>query len=254
MSMKSKKGLLAALLLLAFGSHAQSDIADARNYAIGQTVTVRGIAMNGSELGTIRYIQDGTGAIPAYGSILNSVQRGDSVEVTGVLYDYNGLLEISPTNSFQDLGTGTMPAALQLPIPSVSEAQEAQLVRFDNVTFVESGTFAGNTNYNITDGTNTLQVRITTGSNLVGQTIPSGAVTAIGLLGQFNSFQLLPRDQNDIIPYVAPLREINVKIGGTTYLNGSEYVIGTNCAYYKITLINLLHCWSCVGADGFCPI
>jgi len=238
MSMKSKKGLLAALLLLAFGSHAQSDISDARNYAVGQTVTVRGIAMNGSELGTIRYIQDGTAAIPAYGSILNSVQRGDSVEVTGVLYDYNGLLEISPTNSFQDLGTGTMPAALQLPIPSVSESQEAQLVRFDNVTFVESGTFAGNTNYNITDGTNTLQVRISTGSNLVGQTIPSGAITAIGLLGQFNTFQLLPRDQNDIIPYVAPLREINVKIGGNTYLNGSEYVVGTN-SVTTVTIENL---------------
>lgn len=236
--MKSKKGLLAALLLMAFASHAQTDIADARNYAIGQTVTVRGIAMNGSELGTIRYIQDGTAAIPAYGSILNSVQRGDSVEVTGVLYEYNGLLEISPTNSFQDLGTGTMPAALQLPITSVSEAQEAQLVRFDNVTFVESGTFAGNTNYTITDGANTLQVRISTGSNLVGQTIPSGAITAMGLLGQFNQFQLLPRDQNDIIPYVAPIREINVKIGGTTYLNGSEYVVGTN-AVTTVTIENL---------------
>ena len=38
-------------------------IADARNEAIGQTVTITGVATNGSELGNIRYIQDGTAAL-----------------------------------------------------------------------------------------------------------------------------------------------------------------------------------------------
>lgn len=233
-----KKSLVIGCLFAAFAANAQSDIAEARNYAIGQTVTVKGVVINGNELGTIRYIQDATGAIPAYGSILNSVQRGDSIEATGVLYDYNGLLEISPTNSFQDLGNGTLPVANQIPITSASESLEAQLVRFDNVTFVESGTFTGNTNYNITDGTNTIQIRITTGSNLVGQAIPTGSVSCTGILGQFNVFQLLPRDQNDIIPYVAPLREINVKIGGVTYLTGSQYTIGTN-NITSVTIENL---------------
>ena len=220
--------LLGLCLIGSFFSFGQSNIAAARNSAIGQTVTVRGVATNGAELGAIRYIQDGTGAIPAYGSNLSSVLRGDSVEVTGVLYDYNGLLEISPTNSFQALGASVIPAALQLPIANVGEAYEAQLLRFDNVTFTQTGTFAGNTNYNVTDGTNTLQVRVTTGTNLVGVTIPTGPVTVYGLLGQYNTFQLLLRNSSDIVPYVAPVKEINVKIGGATYLTGTQYVVGTN--------------------------
>lgn len=234
------KKLILGLLVSAssFFASAQADISAARNFAIGQTVTIRGVVTNGSELGTIRYVQDGGAALPAFGSILNSVQRGDSIEVTGVLYDYNGLLEISPTNSFTDLGNGIMPAAQSIPITAVSESLEAQLLRFENVTFTTTGTFVGNTNYNITDGTNTLQIRISTGSNLVGVAIPTGPVSVTGVLGQFNTFQLLPRDQNDIISYVAPLREINVTIGGNTYLNGSQYVVGTS-AVSTVTVQNL---------------
>lgn len=222
-----------------FAASAQIDISDARNGAIGQSVTVRGVALNGSELGAIRYVQDGTGAIPAYGSSLSSVMRGDSVEVTGILYDYNGLLELSPTNSHQTFGATTLPTPNQIPITSAGESLEAQLLRLTNVTFTETGTFAGNTNYHVTDGTNTIQVRITTGTNLVGQAIPTGAVTVTGMLGQYNTdYQMLPRDMNDIVAYVAPMREINVKVGTTTYLTGSQYTIGTN-SVTTLTIENL---------------
>ena len=63
-------------------------IADVRNQAIGQTVTITGVATNGPELGPIRYIQDGTAGLPAYGSNLSSIQRGDSVTATGVLFEF----------------------------------------------------------------------------------------------------------------------------------------------------------------------
>jgi endonuclease I len=234
----NKKMLIGLCVLGSFFSFGQANIGAARNLAIGQTVTVRGVATNGPELGPIRYIQDGTGAIPAYGSNISSILRGDSVEVTGVLYDFNGLLELSPTNSFQVLGTSSIPTALQLPISNVGEAYEAQLLRFDNVTFTQTGNFAGNTNYTVTDGTNTLQVRVTTGTTLVGIAIPSGPVTVFGLLSQFNTFQLLPRDANDIVPYVAPNKEINVKIGGVNYLTGTQYVVGTN-AVTSVTIQNI---------------
>lgn len=231
----SKKILVGLCVLGSFFSFGQTNIGAARNLAIGQTITVRGVATNGAELGPIRYIQDGTGAIPAYGSNINTILRGDSVEVTGVLFDFNGLLEISPTNSFQVISTSSIPGALPLPISSVSEVYEAQLLRFDNVTFTQTGTFAGNTNYTVTDGTNTLQVRVTTGTNLVGVAIPTGPVSIFGLLSQFNTFQLLPRDANDIVPYVAPVKEINVTIGGVNYLSGTQYVVGTN----TVTSINI---------------
>jgi hypothetical protein len=74
----------------------QSTIYEARQADIGQTVIVHGVVTNGSELGSIRYIQDSSASIAAFGSLLNSVKRGDSITVTGVLLDYNGLLEISP--------------------------------------------------------------------------------------------------------------------------------------------------------------
>ncbi|MBP6271811.1 MAG: hypothetical protein KA394_04645, partial [Fluviicola sp.] len=71
----NKKMLVSLCVLGSFFSFGQANIGAARNLVIGQTVTVRGVATNGPELGAIRYIQDGTGAIPAYGSNLSSVLR-----------------------------------------------------------------------------------------------------------------------------------------------------------------------------------
>ena len=46
---------------------AQSDIQDVRtNYEIGETVTVTGIVTNGSDLGSVRYIQDNSAGIAIY--------------------------------------------------------------------------------------------------------------------------------------------------------------------------------------------
>ena len=203
-------------------------IADARNQAIGQTVTITGVATNGPELGPIRYIQDGTAGLPAYGSNLSSIQRGDSVTATGVLFEFSGLLELSPTTSYSIWGQGTLPQPLLIPITSANESLEGQLVQIDNVTFVQSGVFAnGSSTVQITDGSNTLDVRINGSTDIDGTAVPTGPVTIVALLGQFNAnHQLIPRDLNDISPYVAPAREINIKLGGNNVLNNETYVVG----------------------------
>ncbi len=203
-------------------------IADARNQGIGQTVTITGVSTNGPELGNIRYIQDGTAALPAYGSNLASIQRGDSVTATGVLFEFSGLLELSPTTSYTVHGPGTMPDPLLIPITSANESLEAQLIRMDNVTFVQSGVFnQGSSTVQITDGTNVLDVRINGSTDIDGTAVPSGPITIIGLLGQFNAnYQIVPRDLNDIFPYVAPAREINIKLDGNDVLNNETYVMG----------------------------
>jgi hypothetical protein len=207
-------------------------IAEARNQSIGQTVTINGVATNGGELGAIRYIQDATAALPAYGNNLSGVQRGDSVSVTGVMFEFSGLLELSPTTSFTILGQGTIPEPLSIPITSANESLEAQLVQFENVSFVQSGFFStGSSTVQITDGTNTLDVRINGSTNIDGSEIPSGPVTVVGLVGQFNAnYQLIPRDLEDIFPYVAPAKEINVKMNGTDLLNNGTYVVGNSNA------------------------
>ena len=68
-------------------------IQQVRNMSVGATVTVRGVVSNGSELGAIRYLQDGTAGIACYGNNLSSLTTGDSVTATGVLFDFSGLLE-----------------------------------------------------------------------------------------------------------------------------------------------------------------
>jgi endonuclease I len=227
-----KKIILSLFVLTCLSSIGQTDIADARTYALGQTITISGIATNGSELGPIRYIQDGTAGMAAYGTSLNGIQRGDSLTVTGTLIEFSGLLEISPVTSVTDHGPAVVqPTALQIPITSAAETLESELVQIQNVTFVQSGNFAGNTTYQITDGSNTLDVRVNTGTNLVGTAIPSGPISITGPLGQFNTnYQVVPRDLNDIVTYVAPAFEINVKIEGNTVLSGSTYFIGNDAS------------------------
>lgn len=227
-----KKGILSALAFFAVFSGKAQNISQVRNLGIGQTVTVTGVATNGSELGNIRYIQDGTAGIACYGSSISSVQRGDSITATGVLFDFSGLLELSPTNSFVNHGAGVLPQAQTIPFSSGTEALESQLVRFDNVTFVQTGTFAtGNSTVQVSNGTATFDVRINGSTNIDGTAIPTGPISIIGELGQFNAnYQIIPRSLQDIFAYVAPAREINVKVNGTTVLNNDTYIVGTTAA------------------------
>ena len=227
-----KKGILSALAFFAVFSGKAQTISQVRNLGIGQTVTVTGVATNGSELGNIRYIQDGTAGIACYGSIVSSVQRGDSITATGVLFDFSGLLELSPTSNVINHGPGVLPQAQIIPFSSGNESLEAQLVRFDNVTFVQTGTFAtGNSTVQVSNGTATFDVRINGSTNIDGTAIPTGPISIVGELGQFNAnYQIIPRNLLDIFPYVAPAREINVKVNGNTVLNNDTYIVGTTAA------------------------
>ena len=62
--------------------------------AINSVVTVKGIVTNGSELGVIRYMQDNTAGIASYFTSAQaaSVNRGDSITVTGTMVSYNQLI------------------------------------------------------------------------------------------------------------------------------------------------------------------
>lgn len=236
-----KRIFLAMTAMLALSSvNGQTNIADARTYSLGSTVTVTGIATNGSELGSIRYMQDGSAGIAGYGGPITGVSRGDSITVTGPLIEFSGLMEISTVTSVVNHGQAVIPPApLQIPITAANEMLESQLVEVQNVTFVQTGNFAGNTTYQITDGTNTLDVRVNNGTNMVGTAIPTGTITIRGPLGQFNAnYQIIPRDLNDIIPYVAPAIEINVLLNGNTVLNNSTIFIG-NSSTINVTIENL---------------
>ncbi len=242
-----KKLIFTIGVLASLSVNAQTiSISDARSTSLGQTVTVSGVVTNGAELGGIRYLQDGTGGIAAYGGPqINGVSRYDSITVTGPLTEFNGLLEIGTGQAgghpvITNHGQATViPQPTTVPISAVNEPLEGQLIAVNNVTFVQSGNFAGNTTYQITNGATTLDVRVNTGTNFVGTAIPSGTVSIVGVVGQFNAnYQIIPRDLNDIIPYVAPDREINVLVNGTTYLSGSTIYLGASTSA-GITIENL---------------
>jgi hypothetical protein len=202
--------LILFILATIVNSNAQvvTPIGTAKVMAVGTIVTVRGIVINGSELGTIRYIQDGTGGIAAYSSTLSSTQRGDSIEVTGTLKMYNNLIELDPVSSHSVISTGNI-----LPAPFVItmangyvENYEGRLVRFNNTHFISTGTFAGNTNYNATDNSLvSAQVRTNISSDIVGVPIPVGDIDLVGIMSQYlSTYQLLPRDKSDIVVAGAP--------------------------------------------------
>ncbi len=180
---------------------AQTSISVARQAPLNSTVSFRGVVINGSELGPIRYIQDSTAGIALYGNNLSSINRGDSIFATGVLTDYNNLLEVTPVTNFTVYTANVQPQPVVITPAQMGEAYESQLVRINNVTFnAASSTFAGNTSYTFVSNSQTGTVYIRTGSPLVGMIIPSGYVTLTGVASQFlTTYQLLPRDAADFI-------------------------------------------------------
>ncbi len=182
-------------------------IDSARTIPVGDSLTITGIITNGAELGTIRYIQDGTAGIGIYDWDVNYFQRGDSVTVSGVMDEYNMLLEIA--NLYYDTvySSGhTLPVPVVLAANNIGETFEGQLIRINDATFNNpGGLFSGNNNYMMTAPDGQFEIRVNTSSSLVGKNIPVGTVDIIGILSQYSysnpnaGYQVLLRDSADII-------------------------------------------------------
>ena len=199
--------------------------------ATGQAITVTGIVTNGAELGTIRYLQDATGGIAAYGatgnaylSALNNVRVGDSIVVSGTLVDYKGLYEINPLTALRVVASNKpQPAPVAFPLAAVgtafAEQYEGRLVRLNGQTSFTTttggavSTISGGTSYKLSNvSTAVAFVNAASTANLgglVGQTAPSGTYDLIGIMSQFAStaaiaaagggYQVLPRLAADLV-------------------------------------------------------
>ena len=184
------------------------DIATARLQGIGATVTVTGIVTNGDELGPIRYIEDATAGLALYDpTVLSGAVRGDEITVTGVLVDYNGLMEMTPVNSSVTNSVGnSVPPQIITPI-QIGEDTESELVQIDNVIFNSGGSLFTIGTHDFTSNGESGEIYIRSGSPLENSLIPMGPVTLIGISSQYTSsvpandgYQILPRDSADIIP------------------------------------------------------
>ncbi|MCC2546388.1 phospholipase D-like domain-containing protein [Hymenobacter sp. BT175] len=188
--------------------------------ASGSTVTVRGVVTNGAELRDIRYLQDATGGIAAYSpALVVGINQGDSIQVTGTLKNFRGLLELDPVTSITVLaGNRPLPSPVVFPAGGLTaafaEQYEGRLVRLNGLTSINtlSGapvTAFSNTTFRINNDPNTV-LFVNAGSSgpngLIGKPSPTGTFDAIGIMSQFtnlapgaNGYQLLPRLYTDFL-------------------------------------------------------
>lgn len=205
-------------------------------FASGTTVAVEGVAtVSGASIGnfagsgTNRYqfpLQDATGGIIADNSNINftpTVSQGNETVILGNISPFNGVtqLTLSSSNVF-GIGTASLPAASTQTIPTLTtattaEALEGSLVRLN--AFVSSGTFpaAGSDgNVTISDGTNTMTMRIDDLTDIDGTPTPQGYFNVVGILGQADNsnprdgnYQLYPRSLADITLDVTETQTVN---------------------------------------------
>jgi hypothetical protein len=209
-------------------------IAQARALSDSDTVQVKGV-ITANTFNRPEYIQDSTAGIAVFDINFHNAYLGDTslgklVAVAGRLTTYFGLREIVNVSGYTTLGFVGVPDPIVLRISDIGEPYEGMLIRVNNVQFTTSGTFAGNTNYIVTDGIDNLTVRIDADTDIPGMTIPTGPVSIIGILGQYGTtYQLLPRSRADIIPLSAAENSENLVSsfevkGRTLILNGKAKV------------------------------
>ncbi len=193
-------------IMLSIVSYSQ-DIATARLQGVGATVTVTGVITNGNELGPIRYIEDATAGLAIYEpTVMDSTIRGQEITVTGVLVDYNGLLEMQPVNTLSINSSGNTVSPQVVTPLQIGEATEGELIQIDNVIFNNGGALFTVGTHDFNSNGETGKIYIKAGSPLENSMIPMGVVTLIGISSQYtfsvpanDGYQILPRDSADII-------------------------------------------------------
>ena len=156
------------------------------------------------------YVQDNSAGLLVYDNnnvITNSYNEGDVISggIFGTYTLYNGLVEMVPTHdwaaSTQNTGTVSPVTASVEDIAAFYYQYESKLVTLAGVTFTAGGQFttASATNLEIEQNGETMQVRNT--HKTLDMTIPAGSVADVtGFVLQYNgTYQIAPRDNNDIV-------------------------------------------------------
>lgn len=184
------------------------------------------------------YIYDATGGINVFsfndiGSFV--VTRGDSIRVIGQIQQFNGLTELVP-DSIVVLGSGITlnPPAVVSTLDATTEGEYIRLNGYSLVTPSQWPAAGSSANVDITDGVQTLTMRIDSDTDIDGTTAPTGTFDVIGAGGQFDSsnpftsgYQILPRDTFDIIPSVPLTPTINFPAGSQQQLESAGTITVT---------------------------
>ena len=227
-------------------------IAEARNKDLEEVVYVTGVVIDaGNNNANNRVIYDGTAGIMVRsfdaGNESANLAQGDSILVSGILDSYNKLLQISKSPITIEVlkQNVSLPEPQEVTIAEVNEDYESELVLIKNVSFNDTGVFAGggsDGNFTVTDGTNDITFRIGDSNHpLVGESIPTDNFDLIGIVGQFqNDYQVSPRTQADLIFNAGP------DPGGVT---GFDDLIEAGISAYPNPISDVLYIESTGGAS-----
>ena len=220
-------------------------IAEVRKLPVNSQATVRGfvtVPTGALTAGKSFAVQDVTGGIYIYRSkgIGQELAAGDDVCVTGKLTEYHGLTELLPASSAQvvRLGAGKPPQQQAIEPGKIGEATEGRLV---SVT----GTVARLSDRRFRVGDAAIFLEKQAGISTAGLSEGCPA-TVIGLSAAYDSPQIWPRSQADVIPgecAPAPCEPLTI-----SQIQGSGDASPFNG---KSDLACLTGCVTGVTADGF---
>ncbi|WP_233134737.1 5'-nucleotidase C-terminal domain-containing protein [Terribacillus sp. 7520-G] len=180
----------------------------------GETVTVEGIAtadngsIGGGKLSV--YIQDDTAGINIYHAdeaAFPEVKEGDLIRVTGEITNYRGLTEIAPEAD----GMTVISQDNELPLPKeltisqlqaeeTAEPAEGKLVRVSGYIkdIPESPAGGGYNIQFINENYESVTLRIMESAMDMSAVEEGKWYTVTGILSQYDSYQILPRKQEDM--------------------------------------------------------
>ncbi len=189
------------------------DVAEAE--PLGTAVTVAGIVTAGQGVyrSTNIYLQDPTGGIQVFGLPALGLQLGDSIEVSGVLDQFGGEIQLEDPIVAPNRTSTTAPAPMERTTGEIAAAVTAGGARTPDigrllvVRHASVGTFSSG-NASLDDGSGRIDIRLD--ANVAG-TIPTSTFAPtkcydiVGLLGYFNgSAQLKPRGPADVMEVSCP--------------------------------------------------
>ncbi len=183
----------------------------------GETVTLNGVVSIGSNIlrtdRTSAYMQDQSGSgLNLFDYEITNLMQGDSIEITGTLEEYQGVIELTGWFSSYTV------IANSVPIPAVQEISIAALndapTYWEGSYFQINGTVAdradnvgGGTNITIEDVTGRTTVRIWNSTNAL-----------------FSSLEVLVNEELDSL--LQPGNMVSVKGVGSLYNNSPQVLLG----------------------------